>query len=151
VAYKTLPENQLAHVDEGGPKAGTPSPSVGIFWLIPSGGKAVLFTQHSALRDAEAYGDCLTHPVGHYELWERLRALPFPALKKRGLPVEIKSAEYEHYPRGRVVYEKASKTFVIYADARLQTPVLTSKIMQAFHLQGQSNINVRSDSHYRTR
>jgi hypothetical protein len=104
-------------VDECGLKTKTPSPSVGIFWLIPSAGKAVLFTQRSALSDAESYGDCLTHPVGHYELWERLQALPFLALKKRGLPVEIKSTEYEHYPRGRVVYEKPSETFVIYADA----------------------------------
>jgi hypothetical protein len=58
--------DQLIHVDEGGAKAGTPSPSIGIFWLILSAGKAVLFTQQSALRDAESYGDCLTHPVGHY-------------------------------------------------------------------------------------
>lgn len=111
-----------SHVDECGLKTKTPSPSVGIFWLIPSAGKAVLFTQRSALSDAESYGDCLTHPVGHYELRERLQALPFLALKKRGLPVEIKSTEYEHYPRGRVVYEKPSETFVIYADARLQVP-----------------------------
>jgi hypothetical protein len=141
----------LAHVDEGGAKTGRASPSVGIFWLIPSGGKAVLFTQQSALRDAEPYGECLTHPVGHYELWERLQALPFATLKKKGLPVEIKSTEYEHYPRGRVVYEKLSETFVIYADARLQVPEVTSKIMQAFQLEGQSSVVVRSDSHYRTR
>jgi hypothetical protein len=147
VADKT----HVAHVDEGGLAAGAPSPSVGIFWLIPSAGKAVLFTQQSTLRDAESYGDCLTHPVGHYELWERLRALPFLTLKKRGLPVEIKSTEYEHYPRGRVVYEKPSDTFVIYADASLQVPEVVSKILQAFHLEGQKNVNVRSDSHYRTR
>jgi hypothetical protein len=111
----------------------------------------VLFTQQSALRDAESYGDCLTHPVGHYELWERLRALPFLTLKKRGLPVEMKSTEYEHYPLGRVVYEKPSETFVIYADARLQVPEVVSKIMQAFQLEGQTIVNVRSGSHYRTR
>ena len=143
--------DQLIHVDEGGPESGPPSPSVGIFWLIPSAGKAVLFTQRSALEDAEPYGDCLTHPVGHYELWERLQALPFPAFKKRGLPVEIKSTEYEHYPRGRVVYEKPSETFVIYTDARLQVPEVVSKITEAFHLEGQTNVNLRSDSHYRTR
>lgn len=147
----TSPENHLLHVDECGLKTKTPSPSVGIFWLIQSAEKAVLFTQRSALEDAEPYGDCLTHPVGHYELWERLRALPFPTLKKRGLPVEIKSTEYEHYPRGRVVYEKPSETFVIYADATLQVPGVVSKIMQAFRLEGQKNVNVRSDSHYRTR
>jgi hypothetical protein len=140
----TSPENHLLHVDECGLKTKTPSPSVGIFWLIPSAGRAVLFTQRSALSDAESYGDCLTHPVGHYELWERLQALPFLTLKKRGLPVEIKSTEYEHYPRGRVVYEKPSETFVIYADAGLQVPGIVSKIMQAFQLEGQKNVNVRS-------
>jgi len=139
----------LIHVDEGGPVSRTPSPSVGIFWLIHSAGKAILFTQRSPLKDAESYGDCLTHPVGHYELWERLRSLPFPALKKRGLPVEVKTAEYEHYPRGRVVYETPSDSFVIYADARLQAPELIRKIIEAFCLEGQTDVKVRSDSHYR--
>ena len=143
--------DHLIHVDESGPKAGTPSPSVGIFWLIPSAGKSILFTQQSTLRGAEPYGDCLTHPVGHYELWECLRSLPFPTLKKRGLPVEIKSTEYEHYPRGRVIYEKPSGTFVIYADARLHMSGVISKIMQAFQLEGEVTVHVRSDSHYRTR
>jgi hypothetical protein len=94
----------------------------------------------------------LPDPSGRsLRLWERFRTLPFQALKKRGLPVEIKSTEYEHYPRGRVVYEKPSETFVIYADARLQVPEVASKIMQAFQIEGQKNVIVRSDSHYRTR
>lgn len=126
------------------------TPSVGILWLIPSAGNTVLFTQRSALKDAEPYGDCLTHPIGHYELWERLRGQPFHALKKRGLPIEIKSAEYEFYPRGRVVYEKPLDTFIIYADIRLHLSHVISTIIGTFHLSGHATI-VRSDPHYRTR
>jgi len=146
----TWRENSLVHVDEGGPN-GPPSPSIGIFWLIQSAGTAVLFTQRSALEDAEAYGDCLTHPVGHYELWERLQAVPIHSFKKRRLPIAIRSTEYEQFPRGRIVYEKPSDTFVIYADAKLQTPELISSLTRAFHLEAQANVVVRSDSHYRTR
>ena len=39
-----------------------PGPSVGIFWKIAR----VLVIDHSALAEAEAYGDCLTHAAGHY-------------------------------------------------------------------------------------
>lgn len=142
--------DQLVHVDEGAVQTGASSPSVGIFWLISSAQKTVLLTQRSPLKDAESYGDCLTHPVGHYELWERLRSLPVPSLKKRGLPVEVKTAEYEYYPRGRVVYETPSDSFVIYADIRLQAPELIRKIIEAFCLDQQTDVTVRSDSHYRS-
>lgn len=43
-------------------------PSVGIFWSVPNGGRPVLVTDRTTLAQAEAYGDCLTHPRGHHEV-----------------------------------------------------------------------------------
>ena len=70
-------------------------------------------------------------------------------LKAIGLPLEIKSQPYEHWPRGRVIYEIPPARFVIYADRRLHGSESIARIIDAFCLQGQDLI-VRGDDHYRT-
>jgi hypothetical protein len=50
---------------------------------------------------------------------KQLGALRLVAL---GLPRQIASTQYDDWPRGRVVYEKPGRRFVIYADRRLQKP-----------------------------
>ena len=44
------------------------SQHVGIFWEVPHGGATILVTDSVPLAEAEVYGDCLTHPRGHYEV-----------------------------------------------------------------------------------
>jgi hypothetical protein len=126
-----------------------PVPSVGILWGVPEGGRTVLVTDLMPLAGAEAYGDCLTHPRGHHEVWEAWRRLGATALRRRGLPAAIAAHEYEAFPRGRVVYMRAPGLFTLYADRRLQRPELVAEIVQLFGLGGQRHI-VRSDAHYRT-
>jgi hypothetical protein len=98
------------------------------------------------LADAEEYGDCLTFGGGHYETWESWRRgrLPLsPALRHL-----VAGAEYEEWPRGRVVYERTPKLFVIYADR--QAFPYREQVETAFNLPaGQTSI--RADSHYRSR
>jgi len=36
-----------------------------------------------------------------------------------GYPDHILSTEYDHWPRGRIVYETPTRRFVLYADQRL--------------------------------
>lgn len=49
---------------------------VGIVWRITDGPKTLrLVTDLTPLSQAEPYGDCLTHPAGHYDLWEDRRRL----------------------------------------------------------------------------
>jgi len=44
---------------------------VGIFWGIPGPMNSwTLLVDSSSLVEAEPYGDFLTHPRGHYEMWE---------------------------------------------------------------------------------
>jgi hypothetical protein len=100
------------------------------------------------LADAERYDQFLTHPGGHYEVWERWRSLGPVGLAKRGLPRQIMWHEYEEFPRGRIVFDTEAGTFMIYADLRLQSPPWLQKITHAFSLDAQRTV-VRSDAHYR--
>lgn len=120
------------------------TPAVGIFWLVDG----ILVIDRSPLDPAERYGDCLTHPAGHYDCWEEWRRLGATRLAKLGYPVQIAMTEYDEWPRGRIVYEITSQQFVFYADRRLHDPKVTQTLKSAFGLTT-SKITVRSDAHYR--
>src|SRR4051812_44130878 len=98
-------------------------PCVGIVWGVADDDNPLrLVTDLTPLTEAEPYGECLTHPGGHYDVWERWRRLGPAALARRGLPALIAWHEYEHFPRGRVVYDVGTRRFTLYADRRLQAP-----------------------------
>ena len=124
-------------------------PSVGIFWSVPEGGYTVLVTDRTPLPEAEIYGDCLTHPRGHHEVWEAWRRLGATVLRRRGLPPAIARHEYEAFPRGRVVYMRGPALFTLYADRRLQRPETIDELVRLFGLAGEHHV-VHSDAHYRT-
>ena len=124
-------------------------PSVGIFWGVPDNGRTVLVTERTTLAEAESYGDCLTHPHGHHEVWEAWRSLGATALRRGGLPPAIASHEYEAFPRGRVVYMRGPALFTIYADRRLQRLDTIDELVCLFGLTMEHH-TVRSDAHYRT-
>jgi hypothetical protein len=96
-----------------------PSPSaVGIFWAIQKPGKPTILLDHRCLLgDTENYGDMLTCPHGHYDLWEQWRrgAGEIPDVA-RGL---VAASEYEEWPRGRIVYDTIHQRFTCYADAKI--------------------------------
>jgi hypothetical protein len=93
-------------------------------------------------------GDCLTHAAGHYERWEQWRTLGASRLAALGLPRQIAATEYDEWPRGRIVYEKPARRFIIYADRRLQAPDIIAAVKTAFGLDSYEAA-VRSDLHYR--
>lgn len=125
------------------------APFVGIFWGVPDAGHTVLVTDRTSLAEAEVYGDSLTHPRGHYEVWEGWRRLGATTLRRRGLPPAIAAYEYETFPRGRIVYMRPQALFTLYADRRLQRPETVAELVQLFGLTGQRHV-VRSDAHYRS-
>ncbi|MBX9931217.1 MAG: hypothetical protein K2Y56_06725 [Methylobacterium sp.] len=126
-----------------------PEPSVGIFWSVRVGKSRVLVTDATVLSHAEAYGAALTHPRGHYDVWEAWHRLGPAGLLRYGLPAEIADSEYEDHPRGRIVYGTQTKTSILYTDQRLQIPAFPQRIMTAFSLPTKKTL-VRSDSHYRS-
>ncbi len=119
-------------------------PCVGTFCSVDG----VLVVDRTILAAAEPYADCLTHLIGHYELWERWRKLGARRLAGLGLPARIAASEYDEHPRGRVVYERPPNRFVIYADRRLQELDTIEAIRRAFGLL-EAKVAVRSDPHYR--
>lgn len=124
-------------------------PSIGIFWSVPAGQGAALVTDKSALAESEVYGEFLTHPRGHYDVWEGWRSRGPAWLAGRGLPTSIMWREYEDCPRGRIVFHNPSGLFVVYADPSLQNAKAVAMIVAAFGL-GRVRYEVRGDGHYCT-
>ena len=137
----------MANSDSGASK----SPLLGIFWGVRDSSASVhLVTDTTPLEQGESYGDFLTHANGHFDVWESWRRLGPAALTKRGLPQAIAWHEYEHFPRGRVVYHRLGERFTVYADRALQTDAMTARILGAFRLR-HARCEIKSDAHYRSR
>jgi hypothetical protein len=123
------------------------TPQLGIFWLgQTSDGEARLLAAGCPLDQAEPYGDCLTYGPGHYEIWAHWR---------RARPVDpavraiVRSYEYEDWPRGRIVFDRARDLFIIYADRKLLTPATIACIETRFHTPQRTE--VQSDLHYQSK
>jgi hypothetical protein len=87
----------------------------------------------------------MTHAAGHYERWKRLGSAQLVVL---GYPQRISWTEYDDWPRGRIVYQKPARRFIIYADLRLQKPDVDDALKIAFGLNNAEEL-VMSDAHYR--
>ena len=125
-------------------------PSVGIVWGVRDRvGPLLLVTDCTPLAEAEPYGDFLTHPGGHHDVWEGWRRLGPAGLARQGLPPLIAWHEYEHFPRGRVVFDTTMRRFILYADRKLQAPGVLREVLRVFGL-GPARCVVRPDPHYRT-
>jgi hypothetical protein len=125
---------------------------VGIFWGVANdsekGAQFTIVADTTDLASAEPYGTFLTHPRGHFDVWEQWRKLAPVGLKRQGLPVAIAWHEYEEFPRGRIVYCTVTEEFTIYADRKLQSPIIVAEIVRAFGLED-ARCQVKSDAHYR--
>jgi hypothetical protein len=122
------------------------TPHVGIFWLVQTPtGEGRLLTAGCPLDQAEPYGDCLTYGPGHYDTWARWRRDKSVDPALRAL---VRSYEYEDWPRGRIVFHRASDVFVIYADRKLMTPAMITPSTQ-FHLP-EERTEIQSDFHYQS-
>jgi hypothetical protein len=120
---------------------------VGIFWAVQEKGSAAVLLDHRCpISEAEPYGDMLTCPHGHYEVWEQW---PKNARNDRpGLDFLIARDEYEEWPRGRTVYSSPHECFVLYADAQiLSRPDLLTIICERFELPA-DRTQQKPDSHY---
>ena len=139
----------MAGLDSDRPDAAT-IPSVGIVWGVRGeSGTLVLVTDCTLLTEAEPYGDFLTHPGGHHDVWEGWCQLGPAALARRGLPTLIAWHEYEHFPRGRVVFDTTTRRFTFYADRKLRAPGVLREVLRVFGLNP-TRCAVRPDPHYQT-
>lgn len=121
---------------------------VGIFWAIQrSFGVVQLVILTCSLKDAELYGDMLTSPHGHYDVWNEWQSKGHPDASLRAV---IAASEYEEWPRGRIVFDTKSERFTLYADMQiLKRPPLLSDIRELFKLP-KRRTEAKPDSHYRS-
>jgi hypothetical protein len=122
---------------------------VGVFWAVQEHGTAVLLLEHRcSLKEAEPYGNMLTCPHGHYEIWERWRKSVGDG-RRTSVPSIIAVCEYEEWPRGRIVYDSKNTRFILYADAQiLRRAALLSTICKKFRLP--MDREAKWDNHYRS-
>jgi hypothetical protein len=107
---------------------------MGIFWLVDNR----LIIDSSPIDQAEPYGDHVTHPQSHIDVWQHFQRLG------KVTP----ESEYEEYPRGRVMHHPASGEFTILADpCILARKDLITQIKDALHLPKQTTLD--TDPHYR--
>ena len=105
-----------------------------IFWAVPENGVIHLVIAATTLAEAEPHGDFLTHADSHFQTWEAWCRLGSAGLLQRGLPAVIAFHEYEHFPRGRIVFHRPDRCFTAYADCRLHGAAMRGRILTAFGL-----------------
>lgn len=124
--------------------------SVGIFWGIPEpDGTWTILVDATSIAEAEPYGDFLTHPRGHYQVWTQWQKTRAAPVANRFITQAIADHEYEFFPRGRIVYNVETGEFILYADRHLQQDATIARIASQFGLAAGTFV-VRSDAHYRT-
>jgi hypothetical protein len=96
----------------------------GVFWFIPSDQGPKIVADGSTLREAEDYGKMKTHRRDHYEVWEII---------KNHFTI-VAEDEYDTWPRGRIVYNKTTEVFTVYAGPQLAGPQFQRAILNAFRL-----------------
>lgn len=110
-------------------------PQVGIFWWV----EEELLCDAVGLAAAEPYGVALQHG-GHFDFHQALQ----PATLR---DCRFRESEYDHYPRGRVVYFPARRLFAVYIDRCLNLEPIRQQIRARFALTGE--VRFGWDSHYR--
>jgi hypothetical protein len=107
---------------------------LGVFWFVD--GK--LLIDSAPLSECEEYGDHLTYPRGHDDVWEHWQ-------KFGKAPAE---SEYEEHGRGRVMRDSKTKRFTLLADrCILKRKELIAAIKNELHLPKQTSLG--TDPHYR--
>ncbi|TIP23203.1 MAG: hypothetical protein E5X67_34395 [Mesorhizobium sp.] len=125
-----------------------PAGKVGFFWIVPDRlGQDAIFGDCIELATAEVYGEALTHPGGHYDFWNDMKARGPAWLRARNLSGGLLATEYEDWPRGRLVFYAAQNGFTLYSDRRILTPLRLALVRSMFQVS-EHRVDLKSDSHY---
>lgn len=128
-------------------KAGNPTRGahVGPYWFVrDDSGRVLLMAHRRALAAAEEYGDFITCPHGHYEVWEGWRARR-PADRVAAV---VRDVEYEEWPRGRVVFNSIKGQFIVYADKQITQGAL-QRVLEYFGIPA-GRVVFMTDDHYQS-
>ncbi len=111
---------------------------IGIFWFYKN---QVLGVAHDVdLGQVDSLG-LVDSPFTHVDYW--------PTIQKR-IP-ELAEIEYEHIPRGRIIYDKNRDSFLVYLDEKLYFQEQARKICDFFDAGADINkVLFKKDPHYQT-
>lgn len=106
--------------------------AVGIFWVLPG-----MKIEHYSLPYTEGFeeGDCITVGITHESHWNSVKK----SIRQFNGDLKEFANEYDHFPRGRVEYNKQSETFIIDGpDAVINSEKTMDLIKSAFRLEHQT-------------
>ena len=111
------------------------TPKLGIFWVV----RGKLITVGIPFEEGAGYGEYAIYEPSHYSKWRELQ-------KSGAAPPDC---EYEEFPRGRVMFNRTTETFLLLADTCiLGDKRMLAQVMQEMHLPKAITV-LNTDSHYR--
>jgi len=99
---------------------------IGLFFIV----RSKLLLHNCKLAEGEPYGDFLNYPISHDKVW-------------REQYQEKYYVDFDYYPRGRIVYNKAKQHYILYYDGCVENEV---REMQSRFLANTCQIS--RDEHY---
>lgn len=107
---------------------------VGAFYFI--GNKII--TNDIPVEKGNEYGDYINYS-SHWDLWRAFVAEY----------AEYDFLDYDYFPRGRVIYDKANEKFILYVDAKLNSEKYIRKIEKQYLLDAGYYVQ-GVDEHYQS-
>lgn len=101
-------------------------PFVALYFIVE--GKILL--HKCRLENAEHYGNLKNYPRSHVDVWEKHY-------------LKLYGRDFDYYPRGRVIYNKATDIFTIYYD-----PCCVKEARHIRMLLGNRTCEMRTDKQY---
>jgi hypothetical protein len=113
-----------------------PGPFIGIFWYCDNRVAQKKFVSRKThYKLGEDDGEFINHPETHDEEWDSAKLL-----------LSDRYTNYYEPPRGRVLYRKSDKRFIVNVTKSLLTPRIKSLIRREFRLP--RNTAFFNDTHY---
>ena len=118
------------------------APLVGIFWVDLIKKKIELALAEPAESiELKPGSEFITSPHGHCAIWGQFK-------RNNLLPEKWKDQEYEHVPRGRVLFDRKKKRFKVFSSQKLSESLwFQEAIIKEFNLQF-SKTAFFGDEHY---
>ena len=115
----------------------TNPPQIGIFWTVDD----EVLVKSISVHDATEVEGKRDSDDSHQDVWEQI------CLSRKNL----RAFSYDHFPRGRVIYDAAEDRFHLYGDkCILKREDLVNRIIESMTLSN-GKTDAISDIHYRCR
>lgn len=105
-------------------------PMIGLFFYV----EGKLLAHQVAPAQVEIYGDFLTSSISHDTVWHQGVGINLPV-------------DFDYFPRGRVVYNRKERKYIVYIDRCLNMPERIAEILKAFGLTDCQH-TIAFDEHY---